>query len=72
MARRIDPLLPYQLFILPSPSSPAGIRYQQENGIIETYVCHNPPQQSIAPYLQAIIDLTVMAGRVLRNFLKSQ
>lgn len=71
MARRIDPLLPYQLLILLSPSSPAGIRYQQENGIIETYVCHNPAQ-SIAPYLQAIIDLTVMEGRGLRNFLKSQ
>lgn len=36
--------------------------YQQVNGIIEIYACHNSLQQYVIPYLQEIIDL-IMIGR---------
>lgn len=36
--------------------------YQQVNGIIEIYACHNSLQQYVILYLQEIIDL-IMMGR---------
>lgn len=46
-------LILYFLNIYPSSSPlPTGIVYQQDNGIIESYVCHKSLQLSVVPYLQ--------------------
>ena len=43
-ARRTNPVLPYQLLILPPSPAPMGIIYQQGNDIIEIYACQNSSQ----------------------------
>lgn len=68
VVQKINPLLPYQLLILLSSSSPTGTIYQQGDGIIEIYACYNSLQQSVAPYFQEIIDSVMMGRTHLKQF----
>lgn len=50
----INPLLSYQLFIILSSSSPTGIAYQQDKGIIEINLCHIYLQRPLTPIYKAL------------------